>query len=71
MEKLKLNYSNDIPLPNNFLVEQAVLNILLTNPNLINNILSFLKLNTFYYESHRVVYSALIELVEKNKNSTT
>ena len=37
MEKLKLNYSNDIPLPNNFLVEQAVLNILLTNPNLINN----------------------------------
>lgn len=67
MEKLKLNYSNDIPLPNNFLVEQAVLNILLTNPNLINNILSFLKLNTFYYESHRIVYSALIELVEKNK----
>ena len=35
MKKLKLNYSNVTPLPSNFLVEQAVLNILVTSPNLI------------------------------------
>ena len=66
MRKLKLNYSKFTPLPNSFLAEQAILNILLTNPNLIKNIFSVLKVNSFYFLAHQVIYESLLELTEKN-----
>jgi replicative DNA helicase len=68
MKKVKLNYSNVTPLPNNFLIEQAVLNILLTNPNLTNNIRSSLSLNCFYYPIHQIIYSSILEILEKNNS---
>jgi len=66
MKKWKINYSNSIPLPSNFIAEEAVLNILLTNPNLIKNISSSLKINAFYFLNHQIIYKAILELVEKN-----
>jgi replicative DNA helicase len=68
MKKIKLNYSNLTPLPSNFLVEQAVLNILLTSPNLIKSSLSSLKINSFYFLPHQLIYEAILELNDK-KNS--
>ena len=70
MKKIKLNYSNLTPLPNNFLAEQAVLNILLTNPNLIKSILPNLSLNCFYFPIHRIIYSSIIEIIENNSTVT-
>jgi replicative DNA helicase len=70
MKKIKLNYSNLTPLPNNFLAEQAVLNILLTNPNLIKSILPNLSLNCFYFPIHKIIYSSIIEIIENNSTVT-
>ena len=67
MKKVKLNYSKATPLPNNFLAEQAVLNILLTNPSLIKSVLPNLSVNCFYFPTHKLIYTSIIELSEKNK----
>jgi replicative DNA helicase len=67
MEPLKFKYSNNSVLPNNFLAEQAILNILLTSPSLVKNIVTELKPNTFYFEPHRILYETIFELFEKNE----
>ena len=62
-----MKYSNTIQLPNNFFAEQAILNIFLTNPNLIEDeILTTLKVESFYFEPHRIIYQTICELREKN-----
>jgi replicative DNA helicase len=73
MKSSKLKYSNKSILPNNFLAEQAILNILLTNPSLIKEIVPELKPNSFYFEPHRILYETIFELFETNKfiNLTT
>jgi replicative DNA helicase len=70
MNKIKINYSNITPLPSSFLVEQAILNILLTSPNLIKSILPILKLNLFYFVPHQLIYQSILELIEKNNSLT-
>jgi len=66
MKNLKLNYSNSTPLPHDILVEKSVLNILLTNPNLIKTNISIISLNSFYLPIHKIIYQSIIELLEKN-----
>lgn len=61
-----MKYSNPIPLPNNFLVEQAILNLLLTNSSLAKEALLSLKSETFYFEPHRLIYETILEVHEKN-----
>ena len=41
MKNKKSDNLKKTDLPNNFLAEQAVLNILLTNPGLINNVIGY------------------------------
>jgi replicative DNA helicase len=66
-----MKYSNNIQLPNNFFAEQAILNIFLTNPTLIEEeILSALKIESFYFEPHRIIYQVICELKEKNNAIT-
>lgn len=64
----KIKYSNLTTLPNNFLAEQSILNILLTNSALIKNTISILKINSFYFDEHKLIYETLVELSEKNKS---
>jgi replicative DNA helicase len=64
----KLKYSDQTILPNNFLAEQSILNILLTNPNVAKEILPDLKFNTFYFEPHKIIYEIIYELAEKNES---
>jgi hypothetical protein len=68
MNNVKLKYSNSTPLPHNFLAEQAILNILLTNSTafLIQEVLSNLKIESFYFEPHKLIYETIFELSEKN-----
>ena len=65
MKQEKLNYSNLTPLPNNFLAEQAILNILLTNPFLLSKVTTKLKPETFYFEPHRILYEIFCTLDEE------
>ena len=62
----KSKYSNLKELPNNFLAEQGILNILLTNPILVKTAISLLKPNSFYFENHKVIYEIIIGLNEEN-----
>jgi replicative DNA helicase len=58
-------------LPNNFLAEQAILNILLTNPknlSLIRKNIENLKVEYFYNESHQVLYKIILKIFEKNQS---
>ena len=57
--------SKIVELPNNFLAEQAILNILLTNPNLIRNVNSVINIESFYFEPHRLIYLTILELTEE------
>ena len=57
--------SKIVELPNNFLAEQATLNILLTNPNLIRNVRSVINIESFYFEPHRLIYLTILELTEE------
>ena len=68
MNDFKLKYSNSTILPNNILAEQAILNILLTNPSpsLIQEVLLNLKIESFYFEPHKLIYETISELSEKN-----
>uniref|UniRef100_UPI00258DC4D9 DnaB-like helicase N-terminal domain-containing protein n=1 Tax=Hydrotalea sp. TaxID=2881279 RepID=UPI00258DC4D9 len=56
-----------------FLIEQSILNILLTNSFLIKKVAPTLRKESFYFEPHRILYEILIELTEKEKviNLTT
>ena len=54
-------------LPNDFFAEQAILNILLTNPMLIPENAPYLKEDNFYFEPHRIIYRGICDLLEKNK----
>lgn len=68
MKNVKLNYSNLTPLPNDFLVEQSILNILLTNPNLIQTTIPNLAVNCFYSPTNKLIYLSIVELIEKNSS---
>jgi replicative DNA helicase len=66
MNKTKFKYSDITPLPSTFLIEQAVLNILLTNPSVLREIISVLKKDFFYFTPHKLIYETLQNLVELN-----
>ena len=67
MSDFKIKYSNSTPLPHNFLAEQAILNILLTNSNTSITEEAFLnlKVESFYFEPHKLIYETIYELSEK------
>ena len=68
MTKLKFNYSSSTALPNSELIEKSVLNILLTNPNLITQVTSNLHINSFYSPIYQKIYKALLNLREKESS---
>ena len=68
MKNQNEKYINLNSLPNNFLMEQSILTILLTNPFLLKNVINTLKINSFYYENNKIIYKTLLELFEFNKS---
>jgi replicative DNA helicase len=67
MKEQKLKYSNSTELPNNFLAEQSILNILILNPSLITTAIENLKEESFYFEPHKIIYSIICELKSEKK----
>ncbi len=55
--------------PQNIEAEQSVLGAILLENEAINNALEILATNDFYSESHRKIFSAILELYEKNEPS--
>ena len=58
--------STPTSLPNNFLAEQAILNLLVTNPLLITEVILDLKPESFYFEPHKLIYETILEIYESN-----
>ena len=73
MNQSTIKYTNSNILPNSFLIEQSILNILLTNSFLIKKVAPTIRKESFYFEPHSILYEILIELTEKEKviNLTT
>jgi replicative DNA helicase len=67
LKKISNKYINLNSLPNNFFAEQSILNILLTNPDLLEKIKEQLKINSFYFEAHKLIYQNLLDLIEINQ----
>ena len=63
-----MKYSNTTPLPNDYLAEQAILNILLETPSFLNDIVLTLKPESFYFEPHKIIYESLLKLREENNS---
>ena len=70
MKQEKLNYSNLTPLPNDFLAEQSILNILFTSPALLSNVTTKLKSEAFYFEFHQILYQVLCTLEDQGISIT-
>lgn len=65
MKNKKSDHLKKTDLPNNFLAEQSALNILLTNPSLIKNVIGLLQVESFYFEPHKLIYKTICELSEE------
>lgn len=66
MNQNKFKYSGITPLPSTFLIEQSVLNILLTNPVVFKEISSILKKEFFYFKPHQILFEIINNLFENN-----
>ena len=65
MKNNKTNDSINLDiLPNYYLKEQSILTILLTNPFLLKNVINLLKVNSFYFKPHQIIYQCLLDLYE-------
>ena len=66
MNQNKFKYSGITPLPSTFLIEQSVLNIVLTNPMVFKEVSSTLKKEFFYFKPHQIIYETINNLFENN-----
>nr|UXN44986.1 DNA-replication helicase subunit [Haslea karadagensis] len=53
-------------LPHNFLAEKMILNCLLINSECIENVISNLSVETFYFQNHQEIYKAIIFMYKNN-----
>jgi replicative DNA helicase len=62
-----MKQSNVAALPNNFLAEEAILNLLLTNPSLVKDAVLELKAESFHFLPHKLIYEVLVKSSENNE----
>nr|QCI08989.1 replication helicase subunit [Inkyuleea mariana] len=63
---MKYLYNYPLP-PQNYLAEEILLGIILINPDIFPNIVPSIKAESFFLESHQLIYIHLIEIYKKNK----
>jgi replicative DNA helicase len=59
-----MKYSNKSTLPNDWWIEQALLNIIILHPKLVKDILPEIKSEIFYYKVHKILFATICELFE-------
>ena len=63
-----INQSLDKVLPHNLAAEQSILGAILLDNSSINIALEILSMRDFYNETHRKIFSTILELSEKNQS---
>jgi len=64
-----IDYSLHKVPPQNLEAEQSILGGILLDNNALNNVLEILGMGDFYSEAHRKIFSAILDLYEKNEPS--
>nr|QCI04726.1 replication helicase subunit [Bornetia secundiflora] len=59
-------YQYPLP-PQNYIAEELLLGIILIYPNILTNIISFIKVDYFFLECHQIIYMHVLALYKKNK----
>jgi len=57
----------DIPLPHDELAERAILGALMFHHEVVEYVVNILKPEDFFNEAHRVIYEAILEIVERGE----
>lgn len=65
LKKIEENYGKTPPY--NIELEQAVLGAIMLEPHAIIEVIDFLKVETFYDDSHKKIYQAILDLATQNK----
>jgi replicative DNA helicase len=66
LTKTNSYYENFEELPHNFFAEQAILGVLLTNSTYASIIFANLTLESFYNETHKIIYETILKIIENN-----
>nr|UAD84247.1 replication helicase subunit [Gracilaria changii] len=61
------NVLRDFLLPQNYIAEEVLLGAILINPTIFSQVMSFLKSDSFFVESHKLIYNGLLVLYENDK----
>lgn len=68
MEIINKSFKNNIKVPPQDLeAEQALLGAIMIKPESLSEVADFLRPNSFYVGKHRIIFSAMLELSEKNE----
>nr|YP_010196853.1 replication helicase subunit [Gracilaria cliftonii]UAD84657.1 replication helicase subunit [Gracilaria cliftonii] len=57
----------DFLLPQNYIAEEVLLGAILINPTIFPQVVSFLKSDSFFVESHKLIYNGLLMLYKDDK----
>nr|YP_010195824.1 replication helicase subunit [Crassiphycus birdiae]UAD83221.1 replication helicase subunit [Crassiphycus birdiae] len=57
----------DLVLPQNYVAEEVLLGAILINPTIFSQVMSFLKSDSFFLESHKLIYKGLLILYKDNR----
>nr|YP_010196234.1 replication helicase subunit [Gracilaria caudata]UAD83631.1 replication helicase subunit [Gracilaria caudata] len=57
----------DFILPQNYIAEEVLLGAILINPTIFSQVISFLKSDSFFVESHKLIYNGLLILYKNDK----
>nr|YP_009498035.1 DnaB [Gracilaria changii]ART65298.1 DnaB [Gracilaria changii] len=61
------NVLRDFLLPQNYIAEEVLLGAILINPTIFSQVMSFLKPDSFFVESHKLIYNGLLVLYKDDK----
>nr|UAD85267.1 replication helicase subunit [Crassiphycus crassissimus] len=57
----------DLVLPQNYVAEEVLLGAILINPTIFSQVMSFLKSDSFFLESHKLIYNGLLILYKDDR----
>nr|YP_009391318.1 Replication helicase subunit [Dipterocladia arabiensis]ARW59462.1 Replication helicase subunit [Dipterocladia arabiensis] len=68
---LNVYYDRHLLLPQNYLAEEIVLGTIFVHPNIIYNIIPWIKAEYFFLECHKIIYTHLLIMAQKDQFNIT